>query len=109
MAFVGEMLGRPDLDEDSVPTVSISDYEAINLARELGIINSTDSKRLTQHLELLAHFDSLNPKDAEEEEMSREEAISFLRTCVNSVLGREGNTAPIELGIIPSEHVIGAV
>ena len=96
MTFVGEMLGRADINEDSVPTVSISDYEAITLARELGVINSTDSKRLTQHLELLAHFDSLNTDDAESEEMAREEALSFLRTCVNAVLGREGNVAPAE-------------
>jgi hypothetical protein len=96
MAFVGEMLGRPDIDEDSVPTVSISNYEAITLARELGLINSTDATRLTQHLELLAHFDSLNTDDSEIEEMAREEALSFLRTCVNSVLGRDGNIAPTE-------------
>lgn len=96
MTFVGEMLGRADINEDSVPTVSISDYEAITLARELGVINSTDAKRLTQHLELLAHFDSLNINDAESEEMAREEALSFLRTCVNAVLGRDGNVAPAE-------------
>jgi hypothetical protein len=96
MAFVGEMLGRADLDEDSVPTVSISNYEAITLAKELGLINSTDATRLTQHLELLAHFDSLNTDDADIEEMTREEALSFLRTCVNAVLGREGNFAPAE-------------
>ncbi|GKQ98675.1 hypothetical protein [Aeromonas hydrophila] len=96
MAFVGEMLGRADLTEDSVPTVSISNYEAITLARELGLINSTDAKRLTQHLELLAHFDSLNLEDSEAEEMSREEALSFLRTCVDAVLGKNGNIAPAE-------------
>lgn len=103
MTFVGEMLGRADINEDSVPTVSISDYEAITLARELGVINSTDAKRLTQHLELLAHFDSLNTNDAETEEMAREEALSFLRTCVNSVLGREGNVAPAEFMAFRSE------
>lgn len=96
MAFIGEMLGRTDISEDSVPTVSISDFEAITLARELGLINQTDATRLSQHLELLAHFDSLNIDDAETQEMSREEAVSFLRTCVNSVLGREGNIAPVE-------------
>ena len=96
MEFVGEMLGRPDLDEDSVPTVSISDYEAINLARELGIVTSTDAVRLTHHLELLAHFDGLDPHEAEAAEMTQEEAVAFLRTCVNAVLGREGDFAPIE-------------
>lgn len=103
MTFVGEMLGRADINEDSVPTVSISDYEAITLARELGVINSTDAKRLTQHLELLAHFDSLNTDDADSEEMAREEALSFLRTCVNAVLGREGNVAPAEFMTFRSE------
>ncbi|MBK6864392.1 MAG: hypothetical protein IPG91_12920 [Ideonella sp.] len=96
MAFVGEMLGRSDLNEDSVPTVSISDFEAITLARELGLINSTDAKRLTQHLELLAHFDGLSPNGTDTEEMTREEALSFLRTCVNSILSRPGNIAPLE-------------
>lgn len=96
MAFVGEMLGRADLDDDSVPTVSISNFEAITLAKELGLINSTDAKRLSQHLELLAHFDSLDPSDSALEEMSREEALSFFRTCVNAVLGREGEIAPVE-------------
>jgi hypothetical protein len=96
MAFVGEMLGRADISEDSIPTASISDFEAINLARELGLINQTDATRLNHHLQLLAHFDSLNIADAETQEMSKEEALSFLRTCVNAVLGREGNIAPAE-------------
>jgi len=96
MTFVGEMLGRADINEESIPTVSISDYEAITLARELGVINSTDAKRLTQNLELLAHFDSLNKDDAETEEMGREEALSLLRTCVNAVLGRDESVAPAE-------------
>lgn len=96
MEFVGEMLGRADIGEDSIPTTAVSDFEAINLARELGVINSTDAKRLTQHLELLAHFDSLPVQDAEFEEMTREDALSFLRTCVNTVLGRGENFAPVE-------------
>ena len=103
MSFVGEMLGRADLDEDSVPTVSISNFEAVTLARELGLINSTDAKRLIQHMELLAHFDSLDVGDADAEEMTREEAISFLRTCVNSVLGKDGDIAPVEFVKFRSE------
>jgi len=103
MTFVGEMLGRADISEDSVPTVSISDFEAITLARELGVINSTDAKRLTQHLELLAHFDSLNTDDADGEGMAPEEALSFLRTCVNAVLGRGENVAPPEFVKFRSE------
>ena len=96
MEFVGEMLGRQDLDEDSIPTVSISNFESIRLAQELGIINSTDAKRLSQHTELLAHFDNLDQDSAEVEEMTRDEAVGFLRTCVNSILGRKDNVAPTE-------------
>ncbi|MDR9820387.1 hypothetical protein RJJ63_13900 [Rhizobium hidalgonense] len=96
MEFVGEMLGRQDLDDDSIPTVSISNYEAIRLAQELGIINGTDAVRLSQHVELIAHFDGLDLDAAESEEMTREEAVSFLRTCVNSALGRVDNVAPTE-------------
>jgi hypothetical protein len=96
MEFVGEMLGRQDLSDDSIPTVSISNFEAIRLAQELGVISKTDSKRLTQHAELLAHFDNLDQQEAEQEEMTREDAIGFLRTCVNSVLGHTDNFAPTE-------------
>jgi hypothetical protein len=96
MEFVGEMLGRQDLNDDSIPTVSISNYEAIRLAQELGVINSTDAKRLSQHADLLAHFDNLDSQEAEMSEMTREEAISFLRTCVNAVLGRVDNVAPTD-------------
>lgn len=94
MEFVGEMLGRQDLDEDSIATVEISNFEAINLAKELGMVSSLDAKRLSQHAELLAHIDSMNSDEAEISEMTREEAVSFLRTCVNSVLGRAENYAP---------------
>lgn len=96
MEFVGEMLGRQDLTDDSVPTVSISNFEAIRLAQELGVISKTDSKRLFQHAELLAHFDNLDQHEAEIEEMTREDAVSFLRTCVNSVLGHADQFAPTE-------------
>lgn len=40
MEFVGEMLGRPDLNEDSDPATSIADNEAISLAEDLGMISS---------------------------------------------------------------------
>lgn len=96
MEFVGEMLGRQDLDEESIATASISNFEAIKLARELGFITKTDAKRLSQQVELLAHFDNFEVGDAELEEMTKEEAVSFLRTCVNSVLGRADNVAPQE-------------
>src|SRR4051812_1342678 len=34
MEFVGEMLGRPDLDDDSDPTTAIADHEVVALAED---------------------------------------------------------------------------
>jgi len=86
MDFVGEMLGRPDLDEDSDPATSIADHEALALAEDLGIISSTQGLRLKHALELVSHFVRLDQQEAEMEMMQREEALSLLKTCISSIL-----------------------
>ncbi len=91
MEFVGEMLSRPDLTEDSDPATSIGDHEIISLAEDLGIVTSTESLRLKHALELVSHFSNLEP--AQEEAMQREEATSILRTCITNALGQEQFTA----------------
>ena len=88
MEFVGEMLGRPDLDEDSDPATSIADHEAVSLAEDLGIINSTQALRLKQALELVTHFTRLDQHEAEEQMMAREEALMLLRTCITGILSK---------------------
>jgi len=88
MEFVGEMLGRPDIDEDSDPASSIGDHEAVSLAEDLGIVNSTQALRLKQALELVTHFTKLDQQEAENEMMAREEALMLLRTCISSILSK---------------------
>src|SRR5437762_2040704 len=44
MEFVGEMLARPDLDDDSDPTTAIGDHEVIALAEALGLITPTQAR-----------------------------------------------------------------
>lgn len=95
MQFIGEMLGRSDIDDASSPSTSISDLEAIGLARELGILTSVDAKRLSQHVELLAYFDEA-AFDENDAELDEDEARVTLRTCVQSVLGKERLDAPVE-------------
>lgn len=95
MQFIGEMLGRSDIDETSTPSTSISDFEAITLARELGILGLLDAKRLSQHVELLAYFDEAAFDEAEEQ-LDADEAKITLRTCVQSVLGKQRLDAPVE-------------
>ena len=87
MEFVGEMLGRPDLTDDSDPT-RVGDHEAIALAEDLGMITPTQGLRLKHALELVAHFANLQHEQAEDESMGREEALSLLKTCITSILGK---------------------
>jgi hypothetical protein len=88
MEFVGEMLGRPDLDDDSDPTTAIADHEVIALAEDLGMITSTQALRLKQSLQLVTHFASKEQTPEDDEAMQREEAVSLLRTCITSILGK---------------------
>src|SRR5258707_1264190 len=75
MEFVGEMLGRPDLNDDSDPATAIADHEAIGLAEDLGMITTTQSLRLRNALQLVNHFANREATDDDEEAMQREEAI----------------------------------
>jgi hypothetical protein len=88
MDFVGEMLGRPDLDDDSDPATSLADYEAVSLAEDLGIITSTQGIRLKHALELVTHFTKLDQHQAEQEMMAPEEARLLLKVCTASILSR---------------------
>jgi hypothetical protein len=85
MNFIGEMLSRPDIDDSSPADAVITDYEAIQLAQELGIVNSTGALRLKQTSELLSHF--ANPDV--EDELTFPEALQGLRTCVENILASE--------------------
>ncbi len=88
LEFVGEMLGRYDLNDDSDPSTAINDGEAISLAEDLGMITTTQGFRLKQSLELVSHFVNLEQKYGEEEYMEREEALSMLKNCITSILGK---------------------
>ncbi|MBS9718510.1 hypothetical protein ACFFUT_09205 [Pseudohalocynthiibacter aestuariivivens] len=91
MEFLGELLQRPDLDEYSDVATSLSDSEAVSLARDLGILTPVQTMRLMQSQETVSHFSALGNDPAEDhgDEMTREEAISCLRVCVQGVLGHE--------------------
>lgn len=96
MEFVGEMLKRPDLNDDSDPATSIADHEVISLAEDLGIITATQGLRLKHALEFVNHYARLDQRAAEEEPMQKEEAIGLLKTCVSAILGQPELGAAIE-------------
>ncbi|MGH9533415.1 MAG: hypothetical protein ACRD2E_01000 [Terriglobales bacterium] len=88
--FVGELLQRPDISESTEITTLVSDREAIGLARDLGVLTSTQAMRLVHSHEVVNHFASIdNESLGDEESMTSEEAISCLRVCVQGILGHE--------------------
>ncbi|MEZ6129482.1 MAG: hypothetical protein R3C59_12430 [Planctomycetaceae bacterium] len=94
MEFVGQMLGRSDIDDDSDPATTIGEHDAISLAEDLGMINTTEALRLKHSLELVAHF--ADPEVAAQEQMNHEEAVNVLRSCVVSILGNPHIKPPIQ-------------
>ena len=88
--FLGEMLGKPEINEDVDVVDLITDREAIKLSEELGVVSSTEAMRLRQAQELVSHFSKLDPSlvDEEDIEMDEHEAIGVLKTCIKNILGK---------------------
>ncbi len=82
MRFVGEMLGRSDIDETSSPDRALTEHDTIRLAEQLGFVSPTGAFRLQQAFDILAHFSSQRADDV----ISRSEAITVLRGCVQYLL-----------------------
>jgi hypothetical protein len=93
--FIGELLQRPEIDEHADLGSLVSHYEAISLALDLGIITPLQSKRMFHAQDIVSYFTgfSEDPNGPTDEAMTREEAISCLRVCVQGVLGQENITA----------------
>jgi hypothetical protein len=91
MEFISELLQRPDIDEYSDVSSAVSDTEAISLARDLGILTPLQTMRLLHSQAVVAHFASVenDPAADQNEVMTREEAVSCLRVCVQGVLGHQ--------------------
>ncbi len=85
LTFIGEMLGREDIDEYSNIENSLSDYNAILLAEQLKIISSTGALNLRQSLEKLNHYFS-DKAIKDKEQLDFLSALSILKSCVNYIL-----------------------
>jgi len=87
-AFIAEMLDRPDITPGDNISRVLTDYDALRLARELGVVSSTGYLRLKQSFDLIVHFGQLPPEEAEETEMTVNEAVGIVRACVETILGQ---------------------
>ncbi|MFZ2725952.1 MAG: hypothetical protein WAX77_06880 [Methylococcaceae bacterium] len=88
VSFLGEMLGKPDVDEDEDVDNILTTRDAIRLAEELFIITSTDGMRLRNTYELISHFSQMEVTESDSEEIHQVEAMSSLIACVSGVLSR---------------------
>jgi hypothetical protein len=82
MRFVGEMLGRPDIDETTSPERALTEYDTIRLASQLGVVSPTGAFRLNQAFETINHFTSEKANDR----ISQPESTNVLRACVQYLL-----------------------
>lgn len=98
-AFISEMLDRPDIDGSLSVDQVLTDFEALRLAKELGVISSTGALRLRQSLERLMHFGQLPSDDDEDVEMTSDEAVGVLRACVENILGQERIDAALDFKV----------
>ncbi|MCA6435996.1 MAG: hypothetical protein IM600_17105 [Bacteroidetes bacterium] len=96
ISFIAEMLDRPDINESANLQQAISEYEAIQLAEQLGIINGTIAFRLKKASETVAHFNSIELDDGGQDEMSEEECKSIIRACIEGILGYNKIEAAID-------------
>ena len=88
VGLLAEMLGRTDVDEDNDVDDILTSRDAIRLAEELGIVNSTDALRLRHTYELITHFSQLELEQSDVEDIDSAEAMAALKACIRGVLGR---------------------
>jgi hypothetical protein len=97
LSFISEMLDRPDINEHTNLQQAISDYEAIRLAEELGVINGTGAFRLRQAMDTVVHFNQPDfDNDNFDNELTEEETKTIIRSCVQGVLRYNKIAAPID-------------
>lgn len=96
VSFIAEMLDRPDINEYSNLQQSISEFEAIRLAEELGVISKTAAFRLRKSMDTVNHFNQLELEEEPENEMSEDEAKTIVRSCIEGILGYNRIEAAID-------------
>lgn len=92
MKFIGEMLGRTDIDEFSTIDTALTDYTTIQLAEQLGVISTTAALKLRQANELITHYFS---KEASEE-IDNVSAVQIIKSSVQYILGEADISIAIE-------------
>ncbi|MDI6047409.1 hypothetical protein [Flavobacterium yafengii] len=92
MKFIGEMIGRPDIDEYATIDTALTDYTTIELAEQLGVISATGALKLKHSNELITHFFSKNAS----EELDHISAVQIIKSSVQYILGEADISIALE-------------
>ncbi|QEM03490.1 hypothetical protein DIU31_008150 [Mucilaginibacter rubeus] len=92
LRFIGEMLNRDDIDEYTSIDSVLTDYSAIQLAEQLGVIGNTAALKLRHCNELITHYFSKNA----EEELDYNTAFSIVKSSVQYILGESDVSIALE-------------
>ncbi|NQX52268.1 hypothetical protein HQN86_01445 [Pedobacter panaciterrae] len=92
LRFIGEMLNRDDIDEYSLVDAVLTDYSAIQLAEQLGVVGTTAALKLRHCNELITHYFSKNA----EEELDYNTAFSIVRSSIQYILGESDISIGVE-------------
>ncbi len=92
MKFIGEMIGREDFDETTSVDTEITDFNAIQLAEQLGVIGTTAALRLKQSNELITHYFSKNA----DEQLDYSTAFVIVKSSIQYILGEQDISIAIE-------------
>lgn len=94
--IIAEILDRNDIKEDTDLRQVLTEFETINLSEELGVISKTSAFRLRQAYSTVSYFTQNDLEEDDENEMSREEAVTVLKSCISGILGIQNLNAAID-------------
>jgi len=92
MKFIGEILGRDDINEFTPIDTVLTDYSTIILAEQLGVIGNTAALKLRQANELISHFFS----GKADEEIDLLTAAGIVKSSIQYILGEQDISIALE-------------
>lgn len=92
MKFIGEMIGREDFDDTTSIDTEVTDFTAIQLAEQLGVIGTTAALKLRHSNETISHYFSKNA----DEQLDYATAFVIVKSSIQYILGEQDISIAIE-------------
>jgi hypothetical protein len=92
MKFIGEILGRDDINDFTPIDNVLTDYSTIILAEQLGVIGNTAALKLRQANELISHYFS----GKSDEDIDLITSIGIVKSSIQYILGEQDISIALE-------------